>query len=231
MIALPATVLIEGGELVMGSSRGRKDEQPTHRVSVASFRAAISPVTNAEYARYVESTAATPPPWIDDARFGAPGQPVVGISWFDAIGYCAWLASSASATYRLPTEAEREYASLGGLREVDWPWGGPSERMHPRWYEIARLDRPHAPFAECANGYGLLCAAENVHEWCSDWYAADYYSSAPSESPSGPRIGTRRVSRGGSWRHAVKFTRVTARASLDPHFRYNDFGFRVYSDP
>jgi formylglycine-generating enzyme required for sulfatase activity len=69
---------------------------------------------------------------------------------------------------------------------------------------------------------------ENVHEWCSDWYAKDAYATCPPRM--GPASGTRRVARGGSWRHSTRFTRLTARASLDPAFRYNDFGFRVYAD-
>src|SRR5690606_11083322 len=96
--------------------------------------------------------------------------------------------------------------------------------------ELATLDRPHVPAPECANGYGLRCMAENVHEWCSDWYDKDYYAVSPPAGPRGPETGKRRASRGGSWRHSTKFTRLTARASLDPGFRYNDFGFRVYAD-
>jgi len=135
-------------------------------------------------------------------------------------------AVETAVAFRLPTEAEREYASLGGLAQADWPW----HRGHPLATELSLLDRPHAPRPQCANGYGLLCMAENVHEWCLDWYGAGYYSSSPGEKPAGPAEGARRVSRGGSWRHAIKFTRLTARASLDPAYRYNDFGFRIYAD-
>jgi formylglycine-generating enzyme required for sulfatase activity len=72
--------------------------------------------------------------------------------------------------------------------------------------------------------------AENVHEWCSDWYDANYYGQSPAVSPRGPDTGVRRASRGGAWRHSVKFTRLTARSSLPPDYRYNDYGFRVYAD-
>ena len=72
--------------------------------------------------------------------------------------------------------------------------------------------------------------ADNVHEWCSDWYARDYYVDSPRMDPRGPADGTRRASRGGSWRHRIKFTRVSARSSLSPNYRYNDYGFRVYAD-
>jgi formylglycine-generating enzyme required for sulfatase activity len=72
--------------------------------------------------------------------------------------------------------------------------------------------------------------AENVHEWCSDWYDAGYYAVSPVESPRGPAKGTRRASRGGAWRHQEKVTRITARSSIPPDFQYNDYGFRVYAD-
>ena len=84
--------------------------------------------------------------------------------------------------------------------------------------------------AGCANAFGLFCMADNVHEWCSDWYEPDYYTEAPRLAPTGPATGQRRASRGGSWRHQVKFTRVSARSSLPPDRRYSDYGFRLYAD-
>ncbi len=212
----------------MGKDGSRNDEAPAHPVTVRSFRAAVAPVTNAEYRAYLDTTAAPAPPFVGEERFANPAQPVVGINWFDALAYCEWLGSETGIGFRLPTEAEREFAALGGLAEGDWPWiGGP----HPAVNVIDAMDGPHPPLAECANGYGLFCMAENVHEWCSDWYAADYYSVAPEDSPGGPAEPTKRkASRGGSWRHREKVTRVNARSSLDPTFRYADFGFRVYAD-
>ena len=81
------------------------------------------------------------------------------------------------------------------------------------------------------NGYGLFDTAYNVHEWCSDWYAPDYYPSSPLEDPRGPSTGGRRASRGGAWRHEVKVTRCAARSSLNPQLRYNDYSFRVVREP
>jgi len=72
--------------------------------------------------------------------------------------------------------------------------------------------------------------AENVHEWCSDWYSPTYYAESPSDNPRGPAAGVRRASRGGAWRHREKTTRINARSSLVPEFRYSDFGFRVCAD-
>ena len=211
----------------MGNDNGRPDEQPAHPVVLAPFRAAISPVTNAQYAVYRARTGAEPPPFLEDGRFSDSAQPVVGINWFDAVAYCEWLRAEARIPCRLPTEAEREFAALGGLPGGDWPWPGLS---HPLADAFNAFDRPHSPGPGCANGYGLFCMAENVHEWCSDWYSASYYTAAPVECPPGPAAGKRRSSRGGSWRHREKFTRINARSSLDPGVRYSDFCFRVYAD-
>jgi formylglycine-generating enzyme required for sulfatase activity len=224
---LPAMVALPGGAFFMGSDRGRPGERPVHRVCLAPFRAAIRPVSNAEYAAFVRATGAPPPPFAGDERFAAPGQPAVGISWFDAVAYCDWLSRETGEAFRLPTEAEREFAALGGREGCDWPW--PGDR-HPLAAVIDSLDRPHVPMPACANGYGLLCMAENVHEWCSDWYDPGYYAVSPAEAPTGPANGIRRASRGGAWRHRQKTTRVTARSSIPPDYRYSDYGFRVYAD-
>ena len=230
----PALVALPGGDFLMGCARGRADERPPHPVRLAPFRAAPVPVSNADYRRYLEAGAAPPPPFAHDPRFNLPAQPVVGVSWLEAQAYCRWLAQRSGLPLRLPTEAEREYAARGGLHGLDWPWGDAPPERRPALTELRTLDRPHPPRSACANAYGLRCLADNVHEWCSDWYAADYYAAAPPDNaagpPSGPPAGRRRASRGGSWRHAVKFTRVSARSSLDPHYRYNDYGFRLYAD-
>ncbi len=220
-------VQLAGGVLLMGSDRGRPDERPRHHIEIAPCRVAVSPVTNAEYEPFLAS-GHPPPRFWDEERFNASDQPVVGVSWFDAVAYCEWLAAATGVPYRLPTEAEREYASLGGLAGADWPWAGETWRDHPVAERLAACDRPHPPAPECANGYGLRCMAENVHEWCLDWYYADAYA-RPGAGEREPAERARKVSRGGSWRHSVKFTRLTARASLAPDRQYNDFGFRLYA--
>ena len=77
------------------------------------------------------------------------------------------------------------------------------------------------------NAFGLFGIAANIHEWCEDWHARDYYAASPALNPGGPASGIRRTSRGGSWRHAVTISRTAARSKLDPSFRYTDYGFRV----
>ena len=219
-----------GGRFVMGSDCERRDEAPAHAVSVGAFRAARRPVSNAQYARFVEAAGAAPPPFREFDGFAAPELPVVGVSWHDAVAFCEWWSGEHGVRVRLPTEAEREYAARGGIAAARWP------AADAHWPEaelrrfVAELDAPHVPDAACANGFGLLCMADNVHEWCSDWYDRSWYERSPSASPVGPEQGRRRASRGGSWRHRVKFTRVSARSSLIPSYRYNDYGFRVYAD-
>ena len=223
---LPEMASLDGGWFEMGNDAARPDERPAHRVFLWPFSAAITPVTNAAYAAYVESTGASPAPFVAEARFSGPKQPAVGISWFEAVAYCGWLSRESGRSFRLPTEAEREFAARGGRNSLDWPWEGENAAF-VAW--VNGLDGPHEPTAGCANGFGLRCTAENVHEWCSDWYSAGYYAESPAESPAGPEAGIRRAARGGSWRHKAKTTRVSARSSIVPTFQYSDFGFRVYA--
>lgn len=226
----PDLIALAGGRFVMGSDRERRDERPAHIVSVAPFRAARRPVSNAQYALYVKAAGAASPPFWNADGFCGPKLPVVGVSWYDAAAFCEWWSEQGGARLRLPTEAEREYAARGGIEDARWPQADDAWPETAARRFVAEAEAPHVPAAACANGFGLLCMADNVHEWCSDWYDRSWYERSPSSSPIGPQAGVRRASRGGSWRHRIKFTRVSARSSLAPSYRYNDYGFRVYAD-
>ena len=226
----PELIALAGGRFVMGSDRERRDERPAHVVSVAPFRAARRPVSNAQYALFVEAAGTAPPPFWSADGFCAPQLPVVGVSWYDAAAFCEWWSERSGERLRLPTEAEREYAARGGLEDARWPQADDAWPAAEARRFVAEAEAPHIPAEACANGFGLLCMADNVHEWCSDWYDRSWYEQSPSNSPIGPQAGVRRASRGGSWRHRIKFTRVSARSSLAPSYRYNDYGFRVYAD-
>ncbi|HEX9161412.1 MAG TPA: SUMF1/EgtB/PvdO family nonheme iron enzyme [Thermoanaerobaculia bacterium] len=210
--APPAVIRIEGSWFVMGSDDGEDNERPLHRVWVDAFEIAAHQVTNAEYARFA------PPPCREDPRFNDPQQPVVAVSWTDAMHYCEWLGGG----FRLPAEAEWELAARGGDAGKRYPWGDDAPED-----SLRQLAGPDRVASRAPNGLGLYDMCENVHEWCSDWYAADYYASSPDRNPRGPESGTRRASRGGSWRHRVKVTRCAARSSLPPELRYADYGLRV----
>lgn len=222
VINQPTTALIPEGAFTMGDGSHLPDERPAHRVHISAFRLALVPVTNAEYASFIETTRHDAPKFWHDERFNAPDQPVVAVTWFDAVAYCDWLSSVAGARYRLPTEAEREKAARGGVEGTRYPVG--DEPPDGGKFE---QDAPRAVGLAGPNGYGLFDTAYNVHEWCSDWYDPAYYAASPDRDPTGPPAGKRRASRGGAWRHQIKYNRCAARSSLDPSFQYNDYGFRV----
>jgi len=221
-IILDAMDLVEiaAGSFWMGWEEGHPGERPRHRVWLDGFAVARTPVTNAEYGRFLEAAGVPPPPWWEDPRFNDPGQPVVGVNWFEAALYCDWLPNENRGRYRLPTEAEWEKAARGGLEGARFPWGGDRPAA-------AGFDRPPQVAETAANPLGLRALSGVCHEWCLDWEDERYYSVSPERNPQGPPHGTRRVSRGGAWRHQDPWSPVAHRSSLPPDLRYSDYGFRL----
>jgi len=201
----------------MGQKDGRDDERPVHLVTLAPFRLSRLPVTNADFAAF------------RPFEFTNAVLPVTFINWFQATEYCAWLSAQWGIRLRLPTEAEWEFAARGGLEQSRYPWGNAPPETRAG-YAARWLRGPEPVGTAEPNAYGLFDLCENVHEWCSDWYAQDYYTESPSANPQGAATGLRRASRGGAWRHHIKIARCAARSSLPPDFRYADYGFRVAAD-
>jgi len=210
---IPATIAIPSGRLE------RRDEAAAGSgVEIGPFHLGRTPVINREYASFLSTGRAAPPPWFVDPDFSSPAQPVVGVTWEEAMAYCAWLSELSGRTWRLPTESEWEFAACGGLARPRAPWG---EAVPPGEVPEGPLSGPWEAGRGSPNGYGLLDIGTVVHEWCLNWHDED---SAPDARRPGPR---RRASRGGSWRHRIRWSSPSARSSLPPDYRYSDYGFRV----
>jgi formylglycine-generating enzyme required for sulfatase activity len=183
---------------------------------VRPYLLARTPVTNALYGPFLAAGRTQAPPWWNDPGFSAPLQPVVGVTWDDAAAYCDWLSAAIGGRWRLPTEMEWEFAACGGLEHPATAWG---DSVPPGEIPDGPLDAPWETGRGRPNGYGLCDMGTIVHEWCADW--------RETERPDLPK---RRASRGGSWRHAVRWSAPSAESSLPPGFRYSDYGFRVARD-
>ncbi len=217
-------IYIPGGGYLMGADREEADQGPAHMVWVDGFFIDETEVTNADYRKFVEATGHPEPNYWDDGRFNGPDQPVVGVSWFDAMAYAEW------AGKRLPTEAEWEKAAKGN-DDRRYPWGDIlEEEVHLNFND--NLERPAdvGSYPKGKSPYGLLDMAGNVWEWVNDWYATDYYSKSPARNPTGPESGQYRVLRGGSWYSNRYFVRCAFRDYADPDLKDDDVGFRCAAD-
>jgi formylglycine-generating enzyme required for sulfatase activity len=224
-----------------------------HEVTVRQFRAFIEATgykTDAE--KYGWSGVFDPKQksWtrVDGATWAHPegpqstpkdDEPVCQVSWTDAAAYAKW------AGKRLPTEAEFEYAQRAGLVGKTYSWG---DELRPNGKIMANYWQGRFPDKDLAedgfpgrapvmtfppNGYGLYDMTGNVWEWCSDWYADDYYAKAPKENPTGPATGEERAMRGGSWLCAENYCtnyRVAGRSHSTPDTGLNNLGFRCAKD-
>ncbi len=211
----------------MGSDDGADNEKPVHRVWVDRFWIGKFPATNAQYKTFLAETGFSAPPFWSDEMFSDPDKPVVGASWYDAVAYCDWLSRRTGYAFRLPTEAEWERAARGQREGKKYPWGDEPPWERPFCGYDQKTGGPEKVGSNDPNDFGLYDMSEGVHEWCSDFYDPNYYQNAPQRNPQGPPSGQRRASRGGSWRHRIKFSRCAARSSLNPSFKYADYGFRV----
>jgi formylglycine-generating enzyme required for sulfatase activity len=228
-------VVVPGGSFKMGDVQGggQKNEAPVHTVTIPkSFAIGRHEVTFDDYDHFAKATNRQPPV---DRGWGRGRHPVINVSWEDANAYVKWLSEQTDKRYRLPTEAEWEYAARGGKETAYW-WGkdlvkgmANCDGCGSQWYgeQTARVG------SFKANAFGLYDTAGNVWEWVQDCYH-DNYNGAPSNGtawePKDSKQCIRRVIRGGSWLDTPNYLRSSSRHTNKPDYVSHSIGFRLVED-
>jgi formylglycine-generating enzyme required for sulfatase activity len=233
-------VLVEGGTFDMGCNE-YDDEKPIHSVTVGDFYIGKTEVTQAQW----KTTMGDNPSY-----FKGDNLPVETVAWYDAVEFCNKLSEMAGLQkcysgsnitcnfkangYRLPTEAEWEYAARGGNQSKCYKYSGSSNVDDVAWYSFNSGSKTQPVGVKNPNELGIYDMSGNVWEWCSDWYDSNYYKNSPSNNPTGPSSGPFRVVRGGSWGDSYGVMRCAIRDGSHPDGCYylcrglgSSFGFRV----
>jgi len=234
--------LILAGEFLMGSPADEADrsddEGPQHRVQITKpFYMGVTEVTQGQWFSVMSTK-----PW-SGKEYVQEGDdyPAVYVSWEDVVAYCEKLSTKETKLYRLPTEAEWEYACRGGTTTAysfatAYSFGSSTESLKDyEWFDenawVPDDKYAHLVGTKKANPFGLNDMHGNVSEWCSDWYGSDYYGSSPASDPPGATTGSDRVYRGGSWASSAWDCRSAYRFRLAPSDRGHDGGFRLALTP
>ncbi|MCB1107324.1 MAG: SUMF1/EgtB/PvdO family nonheme iron enzyme [Chlamydiia bacterium] len=231
-------VVIEGGDYYRGSDEGGRDERPRHQVKLLSFALDVHPVTNEQFARFLEVMGGEKDSNNNDIillresrirrhggklsiESGYSKHPVIGVTWYGAIAYAKWVGK------RLPTEAEWEIAASGG-EEMMYPTGASIERTQANFFSSDTTAVKSYP----PNTFGLYDMVGNVYEWCQDWYDYNYYEVAMQrpDNPKGPLQGVYRVLRGGCWKSLKDDLRCSHRHRNNPGIVNRTYGFRCAAD-
>ena len=237
----PDMVMVESGIFQMGSTEGYAHEQPVHTVLISRpFYIAKYEVTFEEYDRFCDETLRGR---LDDHGWERGNQPVTHVDWYDAVEYCKWLSEKeglpvcysgkgkfiecdfSANGYRLPTEAEWEYAARGGQNSQGFVFAGSDNPGEVAWYADNSNDRLHPVGEKGPNELGIYDMCGNSFEWCWDWYNKDYYAASPSSDPLGPPPPQDpkpwefiRVRRSGCWREDAENIRISSRSFDDVNY-------------
>lgn len=213
-------VRVESGEFMMGSpitEEGRKSEETLHQVKITKpFLMATTAVTQAQWSAVMGSSP---------SKFHGDNRPVEKVSWYDAVTFCEKLSAKEGKHYRLPTEAEWEYACRAGTQTA---YGGTNNLNEIGWYQDNSDAQTHPVAQKKANAWGLYDMQGNVNQWCSDGYGGPYGGDAVD--PKGANDSKTRVVRGGAWKWNSDQLRAAFRGRAAPGGRHDDVGFRICLD-
>lgn len=224
-------VYVEGGTFMMGATEEQGNdvsdrERPTHQVTLSSYRIGQTEVTQALWHAVMGE---------NPSYFSSNGNhhPVENISWNDCQTFISALNQLTGRHFRLPTEAEWEFAARGGNESIGFKYSGSDNLVEVGWYSYndswefkgTGVYGTHTVATRTCNELMLYDMSGNVHEWCNDWYAN--YESANQTNPTGPSTGTNKVYRGGSWYFDEWFSRVSFRNSVSPSYRSYGIGLRL----
>ncbi len=243
-------IKVAGGSFMMGDNQSPdKRQKPEHLVTVPTFYMAQYTVTNAQYAvflnEYGSSTVKTGEyageEMVNEYRWGVQKEenawrpalgyeqhPIVEVSWYGAVTYCQWLSEKTGQKYRLPSEAEWEYAARGGKHSLGFPYAGSHRLAEVAWYDENSYGETHPVGLKAPNELGLHDMSGNVREWCADHWHRNY-NNAPKDGSAWIKGGdtSRRVLRGGSWVYYTRDCRSSYRYLNYPNDRYSNYGFRL----
>ncbi len=220
-------IFVKGGCYDMGDTfgDGELDEKPVHSVCVSDFYIGKYEVTQEQWKTIMGS---------NPSDFSSCGDtcPVESVSWDDTQEFIQKLNSKTGKSYRIPTEAEWEYAARsGGKKEKYAGTSSDPDVGSYAWYGSNSDGEIHPVGRKKPNGLGIYDMSGNVYEWCHDWFGSDYYKNRPKNSPQGPSSGNNRVFRGGSWLNELPLLRASDRNDDDPSVRHRRIGFRLIRTP
>jgi len=206
-------VFVEGGDFKMGSDSyaSGKNEMPIHDVTLDSYYIGKTEVTFELFDTFCKETGVSKP---QTENFNRGKHPVIGIGKDDAVLFCKWLSKKTGMNYRLPTEAEWEYAAKGGASRASATtiYAGSNNLYNYGWYDVNSNGKTHPVGMKQANELGIYDMCGNVTEICSDWYDPNYYSVSEKHNPQGPNSGRKYSVRGGSHYDCANSTRITYRS-------------------
>ncbi len=216
-------VWVSGGTFTMGATSEQGSdafdwEKPAHSVTLSGYYIGKYEVTQKLWKAVMGS---------NPSNFKGDNLPVENVSWNDVQEFIRKLNQMTGKKYRLPTEAEWEYAARGGGNSRGYKYSGSDNVGSVAWYYDNSGSTMHPVGSKTPNDLGIYDMSGNVWEWCQDWYSSNYYSSSPQRNPQGPASGSRRVERGGGWDFVAGCCRVSFRDGITPDKRGNALGFRL----